>query len=451
MSALKIAARAGLASTILLLGVGVLAALVASKAEPKKVPRAEHAILVEVTQVEHGTQPIVITAYGNVIPAKEVLVIPEVSGRVRWQHKDLVPGGRIKAGETILRLDPTSYALQAAAQSASLDQARQQLALERSRKRIAESEWQSIGEDANATAEGRSVALREPQLKVAEASVKAAESARNLARVSLGRTSLRAPFNAFVRHEAVDLGQLVGPQSVLATLVGTDAFWVQVSVPLDKLARMRIPGVNAQAGEGSSARVLQRMGEQTVTRTGYVVRLMGDLDPAGRMARVLIEVPDPLVLGETAAQAPRSGSKMPQGKSAASQELAPGEAGAESPLPPLLGAYVQVEIDGGELQGVVKVPRLALRTHPETGKTQVFVNGADNRLLIHDAQVSWGAPDHVLVRGALGAQDQVVVSRVPAPVAGMKLQVLQSKVRAPSAGKGPPTPATAPQASGEQP
>ncbi|MEZ4373485.1 MAG: HlyD family efflux transporter periplasmic adaptor subunit [Polyangiaceae bacterium] len=413
MSVAKTAARALLALLTLSLGLGIGGALVATRKGPEKVDRPEHAVLVETRPIERGNSSLDVSAFGAVVPAKEVVVMPEVAGRVRWQHKDLVPGGRIKAGETLLRIDATSYALQVQAQAASLEQARQQLALEQSRKRIAESEWQIIGEDANATPEGRAVALREPQLKVAEASVKAAKSAQNLARVNLGRTTLKVPFNAFVRQESVDVGQLVGPQTVLATLVGTDHFWVQVSVPLDKLSRIRIPGVNAEAGHGSKATVIQRMGEQRVEREGEVVRLMGDLDPAGRMARVLVQIPDPLALGgaEGAVKA------IPEGKPAAESEQ----------LPLLLGAYVQVRIDGGELTDVVKLPRTALRPHPDTGTPRVFVFGPDARLVIHEVQVVWGAAEHVFVRGPLNSGDEVVVSRVPAALAGMKLQKLNAE------------------------
>ncbi|MGE0324947.1 MAG: efflux RND transporter periplasmic adaptor subunit [Polyangiaceae bacterium] len=419
MNVAKTVVRAVLALFTLSLGLGICGVLIATRKGPEKVDRPEHAVLVETRPIERGDSSLDVSAFGAVVPAKEVVVMPEVAGRVRWQHKDLVPGGRIKTGETLLRIDATSYALQVQAQAASLEQAKQQLALEQSRKRIAESEWQIIGEDANATPEGRAVALREPQLKVAEASVKAAKSAQNLARVNLGRTTLKVPFNAFVRQESVDVGQLVGPQTVLATLVGTDHFWVQVSVPLDKLSRIRIPGVNAEAGHGSKATVIQRMGEQRVEREGEVVRLMGDLDPAGRMARVLVQIPDPLALG--APEASGASKAIPEGKSA-----------PEEQLPLLLGAYVQVRIDGGELTDVVKLPRTALRPHPDTGSPRVFVFGPDARLVIHEVQVVWGAAEHVFVRGPLKSGDEVVVSRVPAALAGMKLQRLSAEGKAPA-------------------
>lgn len=432
MNAAKLVARGIIALFTLGLGLAACMVLIALKKGPEKVERPEHATLVETQAIERGNAALDVTAFGAVIPAKEVVVMPEVAGRVRWQHKDLVPGGRIKAGETLLRIDATSYALQVQAQAASVEQAKQQLALEQSRKRIAESEWQAIGEDANATPEGRAVALREPQLRVAEASVEAAKSAQKIARVNLGRTTLRVPFNAFVRQEAVDVGQLVGPQSVLATLVGTDHFWVQVSVPLDKLSRIRIPGVNAQAGQGSKATVLQRMGEDRVEREGEVVRLMGDLDPAGRMARVLVQIPDPMALNARTPGAKASPSTIPEGSNPAAE-----------PLPLLLGAYVQVQIDGGRLNDVVKLPRTALRPHPDTGAPRVFVFGPDERLVIHEVEVLWGAEDHVFVKGPLKSGDEVVVSRVPGALAGMKLK----KLGAQSA----PAGSAAPAASGATP
>jgi 3-oxoacid CoA-transferase subunit A len=72
-----------------------------------------------------------------------------------------------------------------------------------------------------------------------------------------------------VLQRQVDLGQLVGPGTPLATLVGTDQFWVQVSIPVDRLGWIAIPGVaGVKDGAGATAVVEQRIGDQIVKRTG---------------------------------------------------------------------------------------------------------------------------------------------------------------------------------------
>lgn len=406
----RLVLRAVLILGIVTVGVLIFISLVVTAPETPKVPRTELPTLVETEVVRAATQRARVTAQGTVTPARQVVVIPEVSGRVRWQHAELVPGGRIKKGETLVRLDGSVYALQAAQQKAMREQAQLQVQIEQSRKAVAENEWQVIG-DPSATPEGKAVALREPQLKSAKAGVHAAKSAERLAKVNLGRTVLRAPFNAIVQSENVDLGQLVGPSSQLATLVGTDTYWVQVSIPVDMLTSLKIPGVNAAQGEGSAATIRQEIGAETVTRQGRVIRLLGDLEPVGRMARVLVEVDDPL---GSAAGAEEKGKAAPESAIVAS-----------SRLPMLLGSYVSVELQGAELKNVVRVPRTAVRENNE-----VYVYAKD-RLAVRKVNVAWRQRDWVLVDSGVQDGDEVIVSRVPGAVNGMLLEKPGKKRAAP--------------------
>ena len=86
---------------------------------------------------------------------------------------------------------------------------------------------------------------------------------------------IRAPFNGLILDESVEVGQLVGQQPVV-TMVGTDQYWVTVSVPLDRLATLAI----AEDGTGSRANVQLRLpNESVIEYEGRVLRLRGQLDP----------------------------------------------------------------------------------------------------------------------------------------------------------------------------
>mgnify|MGYP005608846153 FL=1 len=209
---------------------------------------------------------------------------------------------------------------------------------------------------------------------------------------------LRAPFNGFVKIEAVDVGQLVTPQMPLATLVGSDRFWVQVSVPVDRLTAVDVPGMNADEGKGAVAVIAQDVGGQRIERTGRVLRLLGDLDPVGRMARLRVEIDDPLGL----AAPPKPGSKQTSAR--------PG-------LPLLLGAFVEVAIEARELGEVIELPRLALRDG-----SGVYVYGPDGRLIVRDVKIAWRTEKTVLIREGVTAGEEVIVSRLPSAVPGMLLR-----------------------------
>ena len=102
---------------------------------------------------------------------------------------------------------------------------------------------------------------------------------------------------------------------------------IQVSVPFSELKWIQFPQGNLP---GAEVEVVLDAGEgEIATWEGRVVRLLSDLDEVGRMARVVVAVQDPLGL----------------------------ESEKSDELPLLLGSYVEVRLDAGELENVITVPR----------------------------------------------------------------------------------------------
>lgn len=392
---MKFASVLRISLPLLVLGLGGLAlyGLVITRPVPQKKPAADRGVLVQVQPARAGEHQLRLRVQGSVMPAERVVLQSEVAGRIVWQHPDLVPGGRLKKGTTALRVDGRDYRLALEQQAASVERARLEVKVEESRRAVAAREWQILAEDERATVGGRQLALRDPQLEAAQANLRAANSARRVAELAVSKTTIAAPFNAFVQTESVDVGQLVTPQMPLATLVGTDAVWVQVSLPMEHLSAFDVPGFNASQGAGSEARIWQDLGGERVERHGRVIRLLGDLDPVGRLARVLVEIRDPFGLRA----APASGEPV---------------------VPLLVGAYVNVELEGHSAPGVFELPRSALR-----GGDLVYVVDAEERLAMRPVTVAWRRRDTVLVASGLQPGERVVVGRVAAPVAGMLLRV----------------------------
>jgi hypothetical protein len=161
---------------------------------------------------------------------------------------------------------------------------------------------------------------------------------------------------------------------------------------MDKLDFVALPRGDTP---GSTAKVWIETGRDKVERDGRVVRLLGDLDGVGRMARLLVEVDDPFDLA----------TKDPK----------------ERGMPLLLGAYVRVAVDGVALEGVAEIPRRALRE-----QDKVYALTADNTLSIRTINVVWGTDDTVLVTGPLKNGDRLVTSSLSTPVEGMKLRAAES-------------------------
>ncbi|UCF47356.1 MAG: efflux RND transporter periplasmic adaptor subunit [Myxococcales bacterium] len=373
------------------LSIGVVVASIAfaavfiiTKEDPPRAEKPLEGTLVEVIQIGTSRHDVDLYAKGTVVPAMEILLQPEVGGRVVWQSSELVPGGRFKKDQPILKVDARDYQLTVESFRSQVRRARLDLTLERRRGEVAKREWNSFGE-IDATDEQRALAQREPQLEASRLALKAAESSLKKAELDLKRTTLRAPFNAMVVTENVDLGQLISSQTTVARLVGTDEYHVQVSVPVSALKTIRI---RTEDEPGSRAKVVQRVGQETIERRGEVIRQLPDLDPGGAMARVLVRIENPL--------------------------------GEKGDLPLLLGSFVDVATAAQPIDDAIRVPRVALRN----GRN-VYVMNDRNLLEIREVQIAWTEPDAVLVTAGLEPNDRVVISRIATPIPNMLLRTAE--------------------------
>jgi hypothetical protein len=126
-------------------------------------------------------------------------------------------------------------------------------------------------------------------------------------------------------------------------------------------------------------------------RQARIFKLLGDLEPNGRLARVLLEVKDPLDLQY----------KNPQTR------------------PMLLGDYVSVDIEGQTLEDVFNIPRDYLKDG-----NLIYTVDPENRLRIKEISILWQDINSVVTRG-LEPGEQLVVSELPAAVEGMSVRITE--------------------------
>lgn len=393
--------RAVIAIVIVAGGVGVNKYLVSTKPQPKKSALVNKGSVVEIAEVRQSSSRITVRARGTVMPARQVVLGTEVGGKVINVASNLQPGGKFTKGDIIARVDPSDYRIAVEQQFALVDSAAAQLQVEESRVAVAKREWEMFGSKSKAVT-NKQLALREPQMRSATTQLKSAKSGLRRARLGVERTLLRAPFDGMVQERNVDLGQIVAPGAPLLRFVGTRSYWVQISIPVERLVWILVPGVNT-SGEGSKVMVSHRIGDQLIEKEGRVLRLLSDVDPAGHMARVLIEVQDPLGMAD-------DGDVQPP--------IQPESPAQASTLPLLLGSYVEVAIEGREAENIVELARSALRDGNE-----VYVLTDALTLEKRKVDVLWRQEGTVLLSGGLKTGEKIIVSPLSAAVDGMKLRL----------------------------
>jgi hypothetical protein len=396
-----------IAILILLLSVVAAIGLYKTSPETKKSVPKRPIPLVQNIEIHPAREKVFVEAFGTVIPAQRITLQSEVEGRIINQNPELVPGGLIEQDDIVIQVDPADYTLIVNEYRAEMEEAMFELELEKGKQVIAKREWKLLEMEIDTSTAGKSLALREPHLRLVKAKVDKAKSRLAAAELALKRTTVTAPFNALVLEEFIDKGQLVSKHTPLATFAGTDHFWVQVSIPVSFLQRISLPKDPGQQGSAAEI-VYEPVSGASVVLHGHVLRMMGDLDPEGRMARILIVIDDPLNLhDDVKARLDKDG----QNKSAPHAKIRKPEDRI------LLGSYVKVSIDAGFFENVYEIPRQALREG-----NVVWVKDNENQLQIRNVNVVWRRKDEVLVNADLKRGDMLILSRLQSPVPGMSVR-----------------------------
>lgn len=362
-----------------------------NKPRAARVPPKATAPLVEVVKPVAIKHQVAIFAMGTVIASQSVNLTPRISGMVVNISPHFIEGGMLKKGEELVELDPTDYVLAIKRSENEVAKAKFNLKLEQGQQAIVRREFQLLGAELNE--QEQELVLRKPHLAAAKAALTAAEAALKQAHLDLERTRPVAPFNAIITTRNANLGAWMSAFSTgtpLAKLVGTDSFWINASIPVDKLRWFKIPGINSETGSPVKITYETAWGKG-VFRVGVIKRLQAEIEPEGRMAKVIIEVDDPL-------------SQKPANKQA----------------PPLmLGTYVRAEIAGNSLDDVIELPETVIHDGQK-----IWLVSAQQTLDIHEVEPLWTEQGRVYLRlSQLPDNAAVIISDLPAPVQGMSVKI----------------------------
>lgn len=378
-----VALAAGILITLHLLDTGP---------EAKPMPVKKNRVLVETTVAHLKACPTMIQAMGVVKASLSTALKPQVSGQVISISEKFMPGGKFVKGDTLVELDPSDYQLSLRQQENEVVQAKNNLVLEQGNQLVVKRELDLLGEEVTEAEEY--LMLRQPQLSTLQTELEIARAKREQAELNLARTAIKAPYNGVVQAREVNIGTWVSTASVLATLIGSDSYWVEVSVPEELLQWIVLPSVVSSSGSMVKIYNPTAWSDDTF-RQGRVVQLLPGLETQGRMARLLVEVTDPLAM-----------TSANQGK----PHL-------------LIDSFVRVVIEGKPVAQAVELSREFLRSGD-----RVWVFGQEGKLDIREVEVAFKNKNSVLITSGITQGEEVIVSDISAPVSGMALQHVEGKV-----------------------
>ena len=377
------AIKAIITIAVLLAAVAAAAGIIMSRPMPEQLTVSETTSAIRAMTVVKESLRLKIRSEGTVTPKTQTNVIPEIKGRVTWISPNLVVGGYFQAGDLLVTIDAADYEARTGLAQAQLLRAEAEL----EHKRFELQRLQTLIKDNLVSQSNLENAARAH--KIAKANV--IESKINLAQAErdLSRTKITAPFEGMVRSESIDIGQFVQQGAPIASIYASDA--VEVRLPIVNAQLAYLDPANLQRGELDPAtapmiRLTARYAGTSFVWRGQLARTEGEIDAQSRMITAVARV--------------RQDNQSPD-------------------VPPLqVGAFVAAEIEGQYLDGIVRLPRAALRPN-----SQVLIIDGDNRLRFRAVNVLRLENDFVLIDSGLESGEVVNLSPIQTVVDGMRVSL----------------------------
>ncbi len=363
--------------------------LIKTKPTAKKRPPAKTETFIKVVKAKKTDTNITVTAIGTVVPSEQIALKPQVSGKVIAVNSELIPGGLLRKGEIAVEIDKSDYQIVKSIKENNLVKVKADLEIEYGRQKVAKKEWNLLQKYMkNTDNETAYLALRKPQLKQKVSAIKIAEQELRQAKLNLIRTYVKVPFDAVVSEKNISVGTVVNTQTVLAKLTGIKKFWIIASVPNAYLEQL---GLKFSSKRFNNKVFVYRLNENNGNnfRRGKIIKILSEVDEKGKMAKVLIEVEDPLSLNN------------------------------KSKFPVLTGDTVRVVVEGKKLNDVYKIPVNLVYENNE-----LFVY-KDGKLKITPVDIVWKDMKYVYVKSGIKENDLIVTTNIPVPVDGMNLKILK--------------------------
>lgn len=416
---------------VLVIGAGITKWLIENRPKPQVVNPPAPRRLVRTMFLKKQDKTFWVKGFGTVRPKTELSLVPEVSGKVIERSSGFRTGGFIKKGDLLFQIDPADYKLAIDRRKAEIAQLRADIARlrqeeknhqadldiaelhmelvsqemernERLRKQGVISSGQYDQSQQNFLRQERTVqsiknvlALLPVQLRQKSAALNASRSELKRAVLQLSRTKLVSPFDARVRETSLDVGDFASAGRSVGKIYDVSVLEVPVSLPVEdaRWVFRRNQGTAFPRSQEEvkpflpTARISWGQFGEKVEWRGRVSLVDSGLDESTRALTLVVEIPEPM------------------------KNWVPGE------HPPLfVGMFVEVKIKGITMPDVFVIPRAALRE-----RDLVYLLDEEGKLRIQKVEVIRKDQDGVIIKNGVDENARIILSAIPDPVSGMRL------------------------------
>lgn len=367
---------------IVFLSVLVAAVIIMAKPEIEQEVQTIKPLQVRVMPAVKKEIQMTVKSQGSVRAKTESEIVAQVSGVIRSISSSFVAGGFFKKGDILIQLDHRDYEYRYIQAQYKVSQAELALELEEQQADIAKTEWHQMNEG-----DPPALVSREPQLAEARASMESAKAGLMQAQLDLERTKIKAPFSGRVKTKNADIGRYVTPGMSLARIYSIDVAEVRLPLPDKDLKYLSLPfDFRNRANDGNGPEVILNGDFAGENRQwlGKLSHIEGEFDPRSRMIHTVARVIDPY-----------------------SEQYA---------APLTVGMYVNAEIVGKKVDGLIEIPRVALRN-----QNQVLVVDHENRIHFRDTEIYRIDGEVVFISGGIDDNELICVSQPKTVVDGMQV------------------------------
>ncbi len=362
--------------------------LIDTKPKNPQQPRRERTIIVTTIPLEKSDKQIYINTTGIITPEQKLHIYPQVTGKITEISNSFEPGYFIKKGNQIVQIDSADYDIALVKAEASLTDAQYNYDVELGYQSVSKQEWNLFDKQDQLNDLEKKLMLRVPHLQKAEAQLMSANAELERAKLNVSRTKIYSPFNSVVLSRDVSIGSLVSSQSSIGTIVDSDHFRAEATLPVENLEWIKT--VNNSKTPSKAWITLSGKSTGEHVWEGTVKDIMSQIESNGRRAKILIQVPDPF-------------SKS---------------------TPLLLNSFVNIKLEGPILKDVFVVPAESIHRGNE-----IWLKNKENRLEVKQIKIIWRDSESAIISNGFEIGTELVISAISSPVPGMILSTKEEQLK----------------------